>query len=73
MEKSLVHVKLIDQFAVLFKFRTKVSASHRSKFVSELKALRALPCVQDHRLIVGGPSITEPIERSKGFRASELP
>jgi hypothetical protein len=29
--------------------------------------LKSLPCVQDGRLIVGGPSITDPIEKSKGF------
>lgn len=41
--------------------------AHKSLFVSQLKTLKSLPCVQDGRLIVGGPSITDPIERSKGF------
>ncbi|KAI1077371.1 dimeric alpha-beta barrel [Whalleya microplaca] len=52
---------------VLFKFRKDVSAAHRQTFVSELKQLKNLPCVQKSRLIVGGPSITEPIEKSRGF------
>ncbi|PQM43873.1 hypothetical protein VE01_10769 [Pseudogymnoascus verrucosus] len=57
---------------VLFKFRPDVSAAHKSLFVSELKTLKSLPCVQDGRLIVGGPSITDPIERSKGFEFALL-
>ncbi|KAL7894416.1 hypothetical protein HDV63DRAFT_407300 [Trichoderma sp. SZMC 28014] len=57
---------------VLFKFRPEVSSAHKSKFVSELKTLKTLPCVQDGRLIVGGPSITDPIEKSKGFEFALL-
>ncbi|EHK23152.1 uncharacterized protein TRIVIDRAFT_150984, partial [Trichoderma virens Gv29-8] len=57
---------------VLFKFRPDVSSAHKSKFVSELKTLKTLPCVLDGRLIVGGPSITDPIERSKGFEFALL-
>lgn len=57
---------------VLFKFRSDVTAEHKEKFVTELKALKDLPCVQNHRLIVGGPSITDPIERSKGFHYALL-
>ncbi|KAH8901454.1 stress responsive A/B barrel domain-containing protein [Thozetella sp. PMI_491] len=53
---------------VLFKFKADVSEEHRARFVSELKTLKDLPCVQDQQLIVGGPSITDPIERSKGFQ-----
>ena len=52
---------------VLFKFRADVSEEHKATFVRELKKLKSLPSVQDNRLIVGGPSITDPIERSKGF------
>ena len=37
-------------------------------FVKELKALKNLSCVLKGRLTVGGPSITDPIERSKGFQ-----
>lgn len=40
---------------------------HKQTFVAELKKLKYLPCVKDGRLIVGGPSVTDPIERSKGF------
>jgi hypothetical protein len=58
--------------AVLFKFRPDVSQAHRSKFVAELKTLKELPCVKDQRLIVGGPSVTDPIERSKGFQYALL-
>jgi hypothetical protein len=35
--------------------------------VREVKTLKTLPSVKDGRLIVGGPSLTKPIERSKGF------
>ncbi|KAH6673289.1 hypothetical protein B0J14DRAFT_592974 [Halenospora varia] len=57
---------------VLFKFRSDVSPAHKSLFVSELKTLKTLPCVLDSRLVVGGPSITDPIERSKGFEFALL-
>lgn len=40
---------------------------HRQTFVAELKKLKSLPYVKDGRLIIGGPSVTDPIERSKGF------
>lgn len=53
--------------AVLFKFRAEVSAEHRQAFVKALKTLGDLPCVLNQRLTVGGPSITDPIERSKGY------
>ncbi|KAF2155475.1 stress responsive A/B barrel domain-containing protein [Myriangium duriaei CBS 260.36] len=53
---------------VLFKFRPEITKQHTEEFVSSLKQLKALPCVKDNRLIVGGPSITDPIERSKGFQ-----
>ncbi|KAF2763016.1 stress responsive A/B barrel domain protein [Pseudovirgaria hyperparasitica] len=52
---------------VLFKFRADVSIQIREKCVSELKTLKRLPCVLNGRLTVGGPSITNPIERSKGY------
>ncbi|PLB53669.1 stress responsive A/B barrel domain protein [Aspergillus steynii IBT 23096] len=52
---------------VLFKFRPEVTPEHKQTFVSELKTLKNLPCVKNGRLIVGGPSITDPIEKSKGF------
>ncbi|KAH6663705.1 stress responsive A/B barrel domain-containing protein [Halenospora varia] len=53
---------------VMFKFRPDVSEEHRATFVRELKELKELSCVKDNRLIVGGPSVTDPIERSKGFQ-----
>lgn len=40
---------------------------HKQTFVAELKKLKSLSCVKDGRLIVGGPSVTDLIERSKGF------
>jgi hypothetical protein len=58
--------------AVLFKFRADVSASHRETFVRELKTLKDLPCVLGNKLLVGGPSVTDPIERSKGFQHALL-
>ncbi|CAN9133126.1 unnamed protein product [Alternaria alternata] len=55
---------------VLFKFKPTVSLAHKNTFVAQLKALKKLSCVLDNRLIVGGPSITEPIERSKGYEVT---
>ena len=52
---------------MFFKFRPDVSQEHKQAFVTELKQLKHLPCVKDGRLFVGGPSITHPIEQSKGF------
>ncbi|KAG8665417.1 hypothetical protein FPOAC2_10488 [Fusarium poae] len=57
---------------VLFKFRPEVDESHRQTFVNELKTLKTLSCVKDQRLVVGGPSITDPIARSKGYQISLL-
>jgi hypothetical protein len=51
----------------MFKFKATVTAEHKATFVRELKKLRNLPCVKDNKLLVGGPSVTDPIERSKGF------
>lgn len=52
---------------VLFKFRQDVSDEHKTKFVTELRTLRELPCVKDRKLWVGSPSVTNPIGKSKGF------
>lgn len=57
---------------MLFKFLPEVSQAQRDLFASSLKKLKNLPWVKDQRLIVGGPSITEPIERSKGFQYALL-
>ncbi|TVY84645.1 hypothetical protein LSUE1_G000526, partial [Lachnellula suecica] len=59
-------------FEVLFKFLPDVSADHKATFVRELKTLKSLPSVLDGRLLVGGPSITNPIDRSKGFHFALL-
>lgn len=56
---------------VLFKFQPDVSPDHKAKFVSELKTFKSLQCVL-HRLTVGGPFITDPIDRSKGFHFALL-
>ncbi|RDH16529.1 hypothetical protein M747DRAFT_244852 [Aspergillus niger ATCC 13496] len=53
---------------VLFKFRPEVTDEHKQRFVTELKKLKNLPCVKSGRLLVGGPSVTDPIDRSKGFQ-----
>ncbi|ETN42545.1 uncharacterized protein HMPREF1541_01702 [Cyphellophora europaea CBS 101466] len=53
---------------VLFKFRRDTSEAILKTFVTELKKLKALPCVQDQKLEVGGPSITTPAARSQGFQ-----
>lgn len=36
--------------------------------MTELKKLRTLPSVLNQRLVVGGPSITDPAERSRGYQ-----
>jgi hypothetical protein len=56
-----------DVASVLFRFQASVTQAHKDTFVRELKKLKNLPCVKDNRLIVGGPSITKPIEKSKNF------
>lgn len=53
---------------VLFKFRPDTEPSIRDKFVAELKTLKDLSCVKSQRLVVGGPSITDPASKSKGFQ-----
>ncbi|KAI1279272.1 stress responsive A/B barrel domain protein [Xylaria sp. FL0933] len=53
---------------VLFKFREDVSDSHKEEFVTELRKLKDLPSVMNSKLTVGGPSVTDPIERSQGFQ-----
>ncbi|GKZ57920.1 hypothetical protein AnigIFM49718_003723 [Aspergillus niger] len=58
---TLIHI-------VLFKFRPEVTDEHKQRFVTELKKLKNLPCVKSGRLLVGGPSVTDPIDRSKGFQ-----
>jgi hypothetical protein len=54
--------------AVLFKFKPNVSEEHRASFVKGVRALRELPSVLNRQLYVGGPSVTDPIEKSKGFQ-----
>lgn len=56
----------------MFKFRPEVTAEHRATFVMELKKLRELDYVKGNRLIVGGPSVTDLIERSKGLHYALL-
>lgn len=56
----------------MFKFRRDVSTEVRDTFVRELKKLKGLESVKSQRLSVGGPSLTEPIERSKGFEIALL-
>ncbi|KAL4959368.1 Dabb family protein [Aspergillus stella-maris] len=57
---------------VMFKFRPEVTAEHKETFVRELKKLKELDYVKGQRLVVGGPSVTDPIERSKGFEFALL-
>ncbi|PVH80237.1 stress responsive A/B barrel domain protein [Cadophora sp. DSE1049] len=52
---------------VLFKFKPAVTAVQRAEFVKMAKSLKSLSCVKDGRLIVGGPSMTNPISKSKGY------
>ncbi|KAL4873934.1 hypothetical protein BDV12DRAFT_158779 [Aspergillus spectabilis] len=62
---TLVHI-------VLFKFRPGISEEQKKTFIIELKTLKNLPSVKDGRLIVGSTSVTDPIERSKGFQFALL-
>jgi len=58
----------IDLPIVLFKFRADTSVVIREEFLTQIKTLKSLSCVKSQRLVVGGPSITEPAEKSKGFQ-----
>lgn len=58
---------LADIPVVLFKFRADVADKVKQEFLTQIKTLKSLPCVKSQRLVVGGPSITTPIEKSKGF------
>ncbi|KAJ5725282.1 uncharacterized protein N7483_006639 [Penicillium malachiteum] len=62
---TIVHI-------VLFKFRADTSEEIRNKFVTEIKSLKTLDCVKTERRVVGGPSITVPAEKSKGFHRAAL-
>lgn len=64
--------RALTRSSVMFKFRPEVSQEHKDTFVRELKKLKNLDCVKGHRLVVGGPSVTDPIERSKGFHYALL-
>ncbi|KAI1735910.1 stress responsive A/B barrel domain protein [Xylaria scruposa] len=57
---------------VFFKFRADVPNDHKERFVTELRKLKNLPCVLNSRLVVGGPSITDPIARTQGFQYALL-
>ncbi|KAL3957174.1 hypothetical protein ACCO45_007752 [Purpureocillium lilacinum] len=52
---------------VLLKFKSDVTQEHKDTFLREVRALKNLPSVKDGRLLVGGPSLTDPIRWSKGF------
>ncbi|KAL3484997.1 stress responsive A/B barrel domain protein [Aspergillus germanicus] len=51
----------------MFMFRPDVGAQTKDTFLRELRKLKDLESVKAQRLVVGGPSLTDPIERSKGF------
>ncbi|KAJ5919854.1 hypothetical protein N7454_009689 [Penicillium verhagenii] len=57
---TLIHI-------VLFSFKPEVTQEHKDNFVRAVKNLKTLPSVKEGRLLVGGSSITKPIELSKGF------
>lgn len=56
----------------MFKFRSDVSTETKDAFLQELRKLKELESVKAQRLVVGGPSLTDPIERSKGFELAIL-
>lgn len=58
--------------AVFFKFRAGTPLSQKETFVRGLKALKTLPSVKGGRLLVGGPSVTTPIDKSQGYEYALL-
>ncbi|KAI0097584.1 stress responsive A/B barrel domain protein [Nemania sp. FL0031] len=58
---TLVHI-------VLFKFKPWVTQEQGDAFLCECKSLKNLSCIKDGRLFVGGPTVTVPVELSKGLR-----
>ena len=64
--------KASNRGVVLFKFIPSTTAEQKASFLSAIKSLKSLPCVLDNRLVVGGPSVTDPIEKSKGFEYALL-
>jgi hypothetical protein len=56
-----------NSLPVLFKFCPSATTIQKSSFLTAIKELKSLPSILDNRLIVGGPSATDPIEKSKGF------
>ncbi|KAH7346720.1 stress responsive A/B barrel domain protein [Rhexocercosporidium sp. MPI-PUGE-AT-0058] len=55
---------------VLFKFKPAATAIQREAFIKAAKSLKSLTSVKDGRLIFGGPSLTDPISKSKGFQCA---
>lgn len=72
MKVPLELFSILHSGPVFFRFRAEVTREHKETFVRELKKLKNLPCVKNNRLIVGGPSVTDPIQRSKGFEFALL-
>lgn len=64
----VLHTDARTLHIVMFRFKSEISQEHKLLFQSELKKLKSLPCVKDGRLLVGGPTITDPIARSEGFQ-----
>lgn len=60
------------QRIVFFKFRAGTPLSQKETFVRSLKTLKTLPSVKGGRLLVGGPSVTTPIEKSQGYEYALL-
>ncbi|KAI1173365.1 hypothetical protein F4777DRAFT_454910 [Nemania sp. FL0916] len=58
---TLIHI-------VLFKFKPEVTEEQGEAFLREVKSLKSLSCIKDGRLFVGGPSLTDPIELSNGYK-----
>ncbi|KAI0975856.1 stress responsive A/B barrel domain protein [Xylaria arbuscula] len=53
---------------VIGKLKSWVTQEQSDHFILGLKSLKTLPCVKDGRVLVGGPSLTEPIEQSRGLQ-----
>ncbi|KAB8416395.1 hypothetical protein FH972_024914 [Carpinus fangiana] len=57
---------------VLFKLRADAPATAQANLLAALRTLKPLPSVDAQRLVVGGPSISDPPASSQGFQLALL-
>ncbi len=56
----LVHV-------VMFRFKTEVDQETRATVIAAAKEMKHLDSVMGHKLLVGSPSVTNPLTMSQGY------